>query len=109
MFDGIKQYITNGITYTKLEIIEAVSKMISASVFGILVGIFGMIVLFIASLAFGYLLGNWFGDNGLGFSALAGLYIILFAMIILLRKKIMVVITDKVVEAAADTIGKSDD
>ncbi len=109
MFDELKQYINNRINYTKLEIVDSVSNMLSASVFGILCAMFLMMVFFTASLAFGFLLGNWFDSIGMGFLMLFGIYIVLFFILLLFRKKIMLYITDKAVEAAMDAIDNSED
>ncbi len=109
MFDDLKQYINNRIAYAKLEIVDSVSNMISAGVFGILAGMFVMMILFIGSLSAGYLLGNWFNDTGLGFLAVMGVYILFLILLLLFRRKIMNMITDKAVEAAMEAIDNSDD
>lgn len=109
MFDDLKQYINNRITYTKLEIVDSVSNMISAGVFGILAGMFIMMILFIGSLAGGHLLGNLFNDTGLGFLAVTGIYVLLLIMLFAFRKKIMLMVTNKAVEAAMEAIDNSDD
>ncbi|MFA7447435.1 MAG: hypothetical protein WCY77_03275 [Weeksellaceae bacterium] len=109
MFDDLKQYINNRINYTKLEILDSLSNMISVSVFGILMAMASMLVLFIASLAFGFLLGDWFDNMGLGFLALTLFYIVLLIVAFVFRKKIILRITDKAIEVAADSMDKSDD
>lgn len=107
MFEDLKEYINNRISYAKLEIVDSVSNMLSAGVFGVLVGMFVMLVFFTASLALGFLLGNWFDNFGMGFLILAVVYFLLLAMILIFRKKIMLLITDKAVEAAMDAIDNS--
>lgn len=109
MFDDLKQYINNRIAYAKLEIVDSVSNMISAGVFGVLVGMFVMMILFIGSLSAGYLFGSWFNDVGLGFLMVMGIYILFLIILFLFRKKIMLFITDKTVEAAMEAIDNSDD
>lgn len=109
MFEDLKEYINNRIAYTKLEIVDSVSNMIAASVFGILTGMFAMLTFFTASLAFGFLLGNWFDNIGMGFLALFGFYVILIGIFWLYRKKVTRFITDKAVEAAMSAIDNSDD
>lgn len=109
MFDDLKTYINNRLAYAKLEIVDSVSNMVSAGVFGILVGMFVMLILFIGSLAAGFLLGNWFEDYGMGFLALMCVYIVFLIILLLMRKKLMLLITDKAVEAAMDAIDNSDD
>lgn len=109
MFDDFKKYINNRIAYTKLDIVDSLSNMISIGVFGILVGMFAMLILFIGSLAAGFLLGDVFDDLGIGFLVLMGIYLILLVILILYRKKIMLYITDKTVEAAMSAMDNSDD
>lgn len=107
MFEDLKEYINNRISYAKLEIVDSVSNMLSAGVFGVLIGMFLMLVFFTASLAFGFLLGNWFDNIGMGFLVLFVVYILLLAVLLVFRKKIMLFITDKAVEAAMDAIDNS--
>ena len=109
MFDDLKKYINNRINYTKLEILDSLSNMISLSVFGILMVMASMLVLFIASIAFGFLLGDWFDNMGLGFLALTLFYIALLLLAFVYRKRIILRITDKAIEVAADSMDKSDD
>jgi len=109
MFDDLKQYINNRIAYAKLEVVDSVSNMVSTGVFGILIGMFAMLILFIGSLAAGFLLGNLFDDLGIGFLVLMGFYVILFVILILNRKKIMLFITNKTVEAAMEAIDNSEE
>ena len=109
MFDDLKQYINNRIAYTKLEIVDSVSNMAAVGVFGILVGMFAMLILLVGSLAVGFLLGNWFDNLGMGFLALLGFYLILLLILFSYRKKLMAYIADKTVEAAMDAIQNSED
>jgi len=109
MFEDLKEFINHRISYAKLEIVDFVSNMLSAGVFGVLIGMFLMMVFFTASLAFGFLLGSWFDNIGMGFLLLVAVYIILFAVLLIFRKKIMLFITDKAVEAAMDAIDNSDE
>lgn len=109
MFDDLKQYINNRIAYAKLEIVDSVSNMISAGVFGVIVGMFVMMILFIGSLSAGYLFGTWFNDTGLGFLMVMGIYLVFLILLFIFRKKIMLLITNKAIEAAMDAIDNSDD
>lgn len=109
MFDDLKLYINNRISYAKLEIVDSVSNMIGAGVFGMLVGVFVLMILFIGSLAAGFLLGNWFDDTGIGFLFVTAVYILLLVLFIIFRKKIQLMITNKTIEAAMEAIDNSDD
>ncbi len=109
MFDDLKQYINNRIAYAKLEIVDSVSNMLGAGVFGVLVGMFVMMILFLGSLAAGFLFGTWFDNIGLGFLTVMGVYLIFLVILFMFRRKIMLLITDKAVEAAMEAIDNSDD
>lgn len=109
MFDNLKEYINNRISYAKLEIIDSVSNMLSAGIFGVLLGMFLMLIFFTASLAFGFLLGNWFDNIGMGFLVLFIFYILLFIVLFFYRKRIMLFITDKAVAAAMEAIDNTED
>jgi|SRR5690606_26964799 len=109
MFDDLKRYFNNRITYAKLEIVDSVSNMIAAGVFGIIVGMVIMMVLFIGSLAAGFLFGSLFDNFGLGFLTVMGVYIIFLLILFMYRKKITTIVTDRVIEAAMDAIDNSDD
>jgi sterol desaturase/sphingolipid hydroxylase (fatty acid hydroxylase superfamily) len=109
MFDDLKQYINNRIAYAKLEVVDSVSNMISAGVFGVLVGMLVMMVLFLGSLAAGFLFGTLFDNFGYGFLTVMGVYVLLLLILFLCRRKIMSVVTDKVIEAAFDAIDNSDE
>lgn len=109
MFDDLKLYINNRIAYAKLEIVDSVSNMISAGVFGVLVGMMVMMVLFLGSLAAGFLFGTLFDNFGYGFLAVMGVYVVLLIILFLARRKIMTTVTDKVIQAAMDAIDNSED
>lgn len=109
MFDDLKQYINRRITYTKLEVVDSVSNMVGAGVFGILVGMFVMMILFVASLSAGFLFGSWFNNFGLGFLTVLAFYLIILVVVWIYRKKIMEFITDKSVQAAMEAIDNSEE
>lgn len=109
MFDDLKQYINNRIAYAKLEIVDSVSNMISAGVFGIIAGMFVMMILFLGSLAAGFLFGTLFDNFGYGFLAVMGIYLVFLILLFVFRKNIMLLITNKAIEAAMDAIDNSDD
>jgi len=109
MFEDLKQYFNNRVSIAKLDIVDSVSNIIGSGVYSILVGVFVLMILFIGSLAAGFLIGNLFDNIGMGFLCVMGFYIILLIVFILLRKKITLLITDKAVEAAMDAINNSDD
>lgn len=108
MIDYLKKYINNRIAYAKLEVVDSVSNMIGAGIFGILVGVFGVMILFIGSMAAAFMLSSWFDDMGTGFLLVMGIYILLLILFILFRRKIILIFTNNVVEAAMEAIDNSE-
>src|SRR5690606_31042980 len=92
----------------KLEIIDSISNMIGGGIFGILVGACCMMILFIGSIAAAFFMGDWFDDKGTGFLVVMGIYILLLILFILIRKKIILLFTDNVVEAAMEAMDNSE-
>lgn len=104
MLNYLKKYVNYGIAYAKLEITDSVSNMIGAGVFGILVGVCSLMILFMGSIATAYLLSNLLEDLGTGFLIVMGFYVLLFVLFILFRKKIILLFTNNVVEAAMEAM-----
>jgi len=102
MISHIKKYISHGMAYAKLEITDSVSNMVGAGVFSILAGVCSLMILFMGSIAAGYLLSNWLEDLGTGFLLVMGFYILLLVIFILFRKKIKLLFTNYVVETAME-------
>lgn len=108
MFDNIKNYINNKIEYTKLEALDTLSHIVSAGVFGILVGMFTMLILVIASITFGFLLGQWFDNYGLGFLVLFALYLLALFSLFFFKKRIILFITNTVIATTMEALQNSD-
>ncbi|MDD3771499.1 MAG: phage holin family protein [Weeksellaceae bacterium] len=108
MFDDLKKYLNQRINYAKLEVIDSLSSMISLSVYGILILMLSLLILFISSLSFGFLLGKWFDNFGIGFLILTAFYLLLFFVIYLFRAKIRLYITNKIIKTAIETLDKSE-
>lgn len=109
MFDELKNYINQRITYTKLEVVDAVSNIVAATAFGIIIGMFLMLVLFVSSLSIGFLLDSWLDSQGLGFLILLGFYLIIILILYLKRKAIIGFFTDQAVRMSINAIDNSDD
>lgn len=104
MLNYLKKYVNYGIAYAKLEITDSVSNMIGAGVFGILAGVCGLMILFMGSIAAAYLLSDLLETPGTGFLIVMGFYVLLFVVFILFRKKIKLLLTNNVVEAAMEAM-----
>lgn len=89
MKDEFKEYVENRINLTKLHVVENLSK-VSA---GIAVKLGVLYLLFFAimfiSLALAFFLGAVLASNGLGFTAVALLYVLLALIFYALRRKLV--------------------
>lgn len=108
MFDQIKEYIDQRIDYTKLQAVDSISNIASAAVFGLLIVIFFVLIVFVASLAIGFFLGAWFDSRGFGFLGLFGIYILFILLILLFKKRIKKMITDRTVRIIIKAIKNSE-
>lgn len=108
MISYLKKYVNNRIAYAKLEVVDSVSNMIGAGIFGILVGVFGVMILFIGSMAAAFILSSWFDDMGTGFLLVMGVYILMLIIFILFRRKLILIFTNNVIEAAMEALDNSE-
>src|SRR5690606_30606907 len=108
MCNNMKDYINNKIEYTKLEAIDTYSNVVTEVVFGILVGMFSMLILVIASITCGFLLGQWFDNYGLGFLVLFAFYLILLFVLFFFKKRIISFITNMVIATTMEALKNSE-
>ncbi len=108
MFDYVKKYINHCIAYAKLEVTDSVSNMIGAGVYGVFVGVCSLMVLFMGSIAGVFFLSDLLNDTATGILVLLGFYILLFILFMLFRKKIILLFTNNVVEAAMEAMDESE-
>lgn len=108
MFNNIKEYINNKIEYTKLEALDTLSHVVSAGVFGILIGMIALLLMVIASITFGFLLGQWLDNYGLGFLILFLFYLVLLFVLFQFKKRIILFITNMVIATTMDALQNSE-
>lgn len=108
MIDYIKKRINSKIAYLKLEVVDLVSNIIGVGIFAAVAGVCGLMVMFIGSIAAGYLLSDWLEDNGKGFLIVTGFYVFLLILFLLFRKKIMLWFTNILVRAGMDALDDSE-
>lgn len=87
MFGSIKNYIQDQVALVKLEGIEAVGRVASKLIFILLIGIFVMFFIMLASFAGAFYLGEFVGRE-FGFLIVAGVYLLLILLLIILKKPI---------------------
>lgn len=108
MLNYLKNYINHNLKYAKLEVIDSISHMISAGIYGILVGLCGLMILLIGTMAVGFLFSTWLDDLGTGFLIISIAYLIYLILAIIFRKKIILLLTDNSVEAAMEAMDESE-
>lgn len=109
-FQELKRDITTfaelKVELLKLETFERTGKVISVLAFGLLiVSLIFFLILFIF-IALGLFLSEWLGSYGLGFSAVAVLYLLLIGLSMLLKNKIQMLILNVVIDAFMDNDNK---
>jgi hypothetical protein len=86
LFGDVKDYIDTRLELSKLQAVEQGSKLASAATVGFLLLIFFGLIIFFASTAFAYYLGQKLGDIALGFLSVAGIYLVLALILFAGRK-----------------------
>lgn len=90
LFVEVKKYIELQKEYTKLEIIEKLTVLLSTLIIIVIAIILGMIALFYLSLTLAYVIAPLVGGLTASFAIITGLNILLIVILILFRKKLIV-------------------
>lgn len=85
----ITELISTRIQLLRLEVYEKTSKVASTLIFGIIAVNLIFFTLLFAFIALGYLFSEWLNSLAAGFGMVVGIYLILFVLLFLLRKKII--------------------
>jgi len=109
-FQELKRDITTfaelKVELLKLETFERTGKVISVLAFGLLiVSLVFFLILFIF-IALGFFFSEWLGSYGLGFSAVAILYLLLIGLSMLFKNKIRMLMLNIVIDAFMDNDNK---
>ena len=86
ILDQVREYITTRIELTKIELIEKSSKIISKILTGILLSIFTLFILLFLSFGLATYLGQLMDNIAYGYFIVAGIYVIVFVILLLIRK-----------------------
>ena len=102
-FKEIKQliidYIEGRIQLYKISAFEKIAKITAVIFSSLIIAMLGFFLLFFLSISGGFYFADLLHSNTLGFLIIFGIYLILFVIIILFRKKLLEkYIVDKVVE-----------
>lgn len=97
--ESLKKYVHINYELNKLEAAERSSVIGSGLISGLLVGLIAILFFFFISLGIGFYLSSLLGDNYSGFGIIAGFYLILGAVVVLGRKRlIQIPIREKIIE-----------
>lgn len=90
LFIEFKKYLELQKEYTKLEVTEKLSILLSTLIFVLLVVILSTVVLFHLSFTLVYILAPYVGSLMLSFALIACLHILFIILLVLLRKKLII-------------------
>ena len=90
LFIEFKKYLELQKEYTKLEITEKLSILLSTLILVLLVVILGVVVLFHLSFTLVYVLAPLVGGLIASYALIAGFHILLIVLLVLFRKKLII-------------------
>lgn len=90
LFAEFKKYLSLQKEYTRLEVTEKLSVLLSMLIVVLLTVILGMMALFYLSFTFAYLLAPVVGGMGVSFSLVAAIYVLLAILLIACRKTLII-------------------
>ncbi len=99
----LEEYIHERILLLKLQVLEKVSKIIAGLFSGLLMILFIFFILLFLSIMGGYFFADLTGSLVYGFGIIAGIYIVLFLILLAIKNKIIdVKITNFVIDIFFD-------
>lgn len=106
LFAEFKKYLSLQKEYTRLEVTEKISVLLSMLIVILLIVILGMMALFYLSFTLAYLLAPVVGGITVSFSIVAALYVLLGILLITYRKRLVI---DPMVKFIAQLFMKNSD
>ena len=85
-----KEYTETRLDLISITIQEKFSGIASSIVFGIVIGVLGIIIFFFLSAGLAWWIGEKFHSASIGFFSMAGIYIVIGALIFMLREKLII-------------------
>lgn len=85
----VEEYVQDRLLLLKLEAIEKSSRLIATMISGLLIAMFALLIIIFISIMAGYLFGALIHHVYWGFGIVAGIYIILLVVVIMLRKRLI--------------------
>jgi hypothetical protein len=106
----LEQYVQDRVLLLKLQMVEKVSQLIALLFTGLTLALLTFFILLFVSIMAGYYFANVTGSLYIGFGIVAIFYIILFVLIVSLRKKVIEKhIIDAVIKIFMDKSASDDD
>lgn len=87
--ERIQEYVKDRILLLKLEAVEKISRLTATIVSGLLITIFSFFIILFVSIMVGYLIGEALHHAYWGFAIVAGIYVFLLVLIVVLRKQLI--------------------
>jgi hypothetical protein len=88
IIDQLKEYAETQIKLAKYEAIDRSAKFLASFVTDMVVAVVFVLTFLFLSFAMAFILSRWLGSNWAGFSCMAGIYLIIAIIIILLKDKL---------------------
>lgn len=85
----ITEYFDARLKLIKLETFEKIAKVTAVLFSSLVVALLGFFLLFFLSMTAGFYLGKIFDSMALGFLTVTGLYLILFVLVLLMKKDLL--------------------
>lgn len=106
----LDQYVQDRILLLKLQMVEKVSQLIALLFTGLTLALLAFFILLFVSIMAGYYFANIAGSLYIGFGIVSLFYIIIFVLIVTLRKKVIEKhIIDAVIKIFMDKSDSDDD
>jgi hypothetical protein len=87
IIDQLKEYAETQIKLAKYEAIDRSSKFLASLITDMLVAVVFVLTFLFLSFALAFILSRWLGSNWAGFGCMAGIYLIIAIILILLKDK----------------------
>jgi len=89
LFEQVKEYVSNRIELAKIELIENSSHAVAGAVIGVVTVLTGLFILIFLSVGLGLYLGDVLDSRLNGFLIVAGIYLLLVILVLVLRKSVI--------------------
>ncbi len=87
--EALKKYLDDRILLLKLQSVDSGSRIVAAIFSGVLLAILSLFIIIFLSITLGYLFAELTGSFFWGFAIVTGIYILLFILVLILRKPVL--------------------